>query len=129
MERVTILLAEDEGLLLMEFEDALSEAGFNVIAETNAKKAIDRLRSGDPPIDGLITDVLFHGSPDGWEVARIAREITPDIPIVYITGYSSADWASKGVPKSIRLEKPFAVAQLIAALSQLLNDRPSRAPE
>lgn len=63
MERVTILLAEDEGLLLMEFEDALSEAGFNVIPETNAKKAIDRLRSGDPPIDGLITDILFDGSP------------------------------------------------------------------
>ncbi|ASP79055.1 response regulator [Sinorhizobium meliloti] len=123
METVTILLAEDQGLLLTEFEDALSEAGFNVISETNGKEAIDRLRSGDPSIDGLITDILFPDSPDGWEVARIAREINTEIPVVYITGSSSADWASKGVPKSIRLEKPFAVAQLISAISQLLNDR------
>ena len=58
---------------------------------------------------------------DGWEVAQQAREIDPQFPVVYMSGASAADWPSKGVPKSIMLEKPFAPAQLLTAVSQLLN--------
>jgi len=35
---------------------------------------------------------------DGWEVARAAREIDPSMPVVYMTGSHSDDWASRGVP-------------------------------
>jgi len=41
--------------------------------------------------------------------------------IHYMTGASADDWASKGVPNSILLTKPFAPAQLLTAVSQLLN--------
>ena len=58
---------------------------------------------------------------DGWEVARRAREIDPGFPIVYSSGMSAAEWPSKGVPHSIMLEKPFAPAQLVTAIAQLLN--------
>jgi CheY-like chemotaxis protein len=62
---------------------------------------------------------------DGWDVARRAREMEPEFPVVYMTGDSADDWASKGVPKSILLNKPFAPAQLITAISQLLNGAPA----
>jgi DNA-binding response OmpR family regulator len=58
---------------------------------------------------------------DGWEVARRAREISPAFPIVYMSGASAGDWTSKGVPHSIMLAKPFAPAQLVTAVAQLLN--------
>jgi two-component system cell cycle response regulator CpdR len=58
--------------------------------------------------------------PDGWEIARRARELTPNLPVVYISGHGSADWPSKGVPNSLTLSKPFATAQLITAISSLL---------
>jgi DNA-binding response OmpR family regulator len=61
------------------------------------------------------------GRFDGWEVARRAREIDPAFPVVYMSGQHAEEWASKGVPNSIMLAKPFAPAQLITAVSQLLN--------
>ena len=42
-------------------------------------------------------------------------------PIVYMTGGHSEGWKSQGVPNSILIEKPFAPAQLVTAISQLLN--------
>ena len=45
----------------------------------------------------------------------------PQFPVVYMTGDSAAEWDSIGVPNSILLTKPFAPAQLVTALSQLLN--------
>ena len=44
----------------------------------------------------------------------------PNVPVVYISGHGSADWPSKGVPNSLTLGKPFAMAQLITAISTLL---------
>lgn len=58
---------------------------------------------------------------DGWEVAQRAREINPTFPIIYMTGAAADEWASRGVPNSILLTKPFAPAQLVTAISQLLN--------
>jgi DNA-binding response OmpR family regulator len=52
---------------------------------------------------------------------RAAREINATFPIVYMTGAAADEWASKGVPNSVLLSKPFAPAQLVTAVSQLLN--------
>ena len=69
----------------------------------------------------LVTDINLKGLMDGWQVARRIREIDPLFPIVYITGAHGDEWASKGVPNSVLLSKPFAPAQLVTAISQLLN--------
>jgi DNA-binding response OmpR family regulator len=61
----------------------------------------------------------------GWQVAKQARELDPTFPIVYMTGASANDWPSHGVPNSVLLEKPFAPAQLVTAVAQLLNVPPS----
>jgi DNA-binding response OmpR family regulator len=60
----------------------------------------------------------------GWDVARRARAINPVLPVVYITGANADEWAVQGVPNSIVLTKPFAPAQLITAVSQLLTEAP-----
>jgi CheY-like chemotaxis protein len=73
----------------------------------------------------LVTDInLGSGELDGWDVARHAREIEPQFPVVYMSGIEADQWASKGVPNSIMLAKPFAPAQLVTAVSQLLNATP-----
>ncbi|WP_026619370.1 two-component system, cell cycle response regulator CpdR [Ensifer sp. WSM1721] len=123
MESVHILVAEDEALLLLDCEQALVEAGFAVVTATSGMKAIERLNAADASIMGLITDIRFREPPDGWEVARTAREVDPEMAVVYVSGDGAPDWPSMGVPNSIMLEKPFAMAQLVTAISQLLNDR------
>jgi DNA-binding response OmpR family regulator len=50
------------------------------------------------------------------------------IPVVYMTGTHGEEWASKGVPNSVLLLKPFAPAQIVTAVSALLNTNPSSNP-
>ena len=69
----------------------------------------------------LVTDINLKGPMKGLEIARLVRQIDPAFPIVYMTGAAADDWASEGVPNSILLNKPFAPAQLVTAVSQLLN--------
>ncbi len=56
-------------------------------------------------------------------VARIARNTATEMAGVYISGDSAAEWAINGVPNSMMLEKPFAMAEMVTAVDQLLNDR------
>ncbi|MEY9783148.1 CheY-like chemotaxis protein [Sinorhizobium fredii] len=89
MEPTVILLAEDEALLRLDFKQALTEVGFDVVAVSTGGEAIARLNAEDSSIRGLITDIRFHESPDGWDVARHAREIDPEMPVVYVSGDSA----------------------------------------
>jgi two-component system, cell cycle response regulator CpdR len=57
----------------------------------------------------------------GVAVARCAREIDPVLPVIYMTGTHGEDWPSRGLPNSVLLTKPFAPAQLLTAISNLLN--------
>jgi CheY-like chemotaxis protein len=68
--------------------------------------------------------VNLKGALSGWEVARQIRETVADFPVVYMTGAAADQWTSQGVPKSVLLQKPFAPAQLVTAVSQLLNAVP-----
>jgi CheY-like chemotaxis protein len=79
------------------------------------------LKGGSTKYRALVTDINLRGSMGGWEVARFAREIDPNFPVVYMTGASADEYGSHGVPNSILLTKPFAPAQLVTAVSQLLH--------
>jgi CheY-like chemotaxis protein len=70
----------------------------------------------------VLTDIRVGQAPDGWQVARRARELVPDMPVVYISGDSAHEWSAKGVPNSIMVTKPFVGAQIITAISTLLNE-------
>ena len=116
-----ILVVEDDQAVQDIVEDALSEGGFQVAVTASAEEAVTLLIGNQGQYRALVTDIGLRGRFDGWEVARRAREINPDFPIVYMSGQHAEDWAFKGVPGSIMLSKPFAPAQLVTAVSQLLN--------
>jgi CheY-like chemotaxis protein len=119
---VVILIVEDDQTIQSMIEEALTEGGFEIVIASSGEQAIDHFNAADPECRALVTDInLGRGKMDGWDVARHARENNPDLPVVYMTGDSADDWASRGVPKSILLTKPFAPAQLVTAVSQLLN--------
>ena len=121
MDSVTILVVEDDQLVQATAVDALSEGGFQSTLATSGEEAIALLKDGKSQFRAVVTDINLSDKLDGWEVARAAREIDPSMPVVYMTGSHSDDWASKGVPNSIMLAKPFAPAQLVTAISNLLN--------
>jgi hypothetical protein len=47
------------------------------------------------------------------------------MPVVYMTGTQGEDWASKGVPNSVLLAKPFAPAQLVTAIQSAQYGKPA----
>ncbi|MFL6820836.1 MAG: response regulator [Bradyrhizobium sp.] len=116
-----ILVTEDEDGIQAIIEEALSDAGFDPAIAPSGEEAVTLLRADKDQYQALVTDINLRGRMDGWEVARHAREINPDLPVIYISGASGADWPSKGVPGSILVQKPFAPAQLVTAVSQLMN--------
>jgi DNA-binding response OmpR family regulator len=119
---VRIFVAEDEFLILADLEAALVAGGFAVSKASTSEEAIAILDSHDMDFRGLVTDVTFGNSPvTGWDIAKHARKTQPEIPVVYMTGASSSEWPIHGVPNSILITKPFAPAQVLAALAQLLN--------
>lgn len=120
-ELPVIMVVEDEEALQDILKDALSDAGFDFITVASGEEAVTLLGSGVVKYRALVTDINLKGRMNGWEVARQARQIEPAFPIVYMSGASADQWPSEGVPNSILLQKPFAPAQLITAVSQLLN--------
>lgn len=120
-ELPVILVIEDDEAIQGIVEDALSEGGFQTAIAASGEEAVTLLIGKKTDYRALVTDINLLGRLDGWEVARRAREIDPAFPVVYMSGQHAEEWTSKGVPNSIMLAKPFAPAQLVTAVSQLLN--------
>jgi DNA-binding response OmpR family regulator len=116
-----ILVVEDDAPVQTIVEEALTDGGFEPAIAASGEEAVTLLMGIKGKYRALVTDVQLRGVMDGWEVAKRAREIDPEFPIVYMTGGHAAEWPSRGVPNSILLTKPFAPAQLVTAVSNLLN--------
>ena len=120
--RVTrvILLVEDELLTREMLVEALDEAGFSTLAANDARAAGLLFEQHGDEIRALVTDINLDHGTNGWQLARAAREQARDLPVVYISGASGHEWASRGVPNSLMISKPFAPAQLVGAITALL---------
>jgi CheY-like chemotaxis protein len=123
---LVILVVEDDQLVQSLVEETLSDGGFEPTIATSGEEAVALLKGHKDKYRALVTDINLQREMDGWEVAQHALEIDPEFPVVYMSGAAAADWASKGVPNSIMLSKPFAPAQLLTAISNLLARRRCR---
>ena len=118
---LVILVVEDDHAIQSVVEEALTDGGFEPAIAASGEQAVTLLKGGLTKYRALVTDINLRGTMGGWEVAKVARQIDPEFPIIYMTGASADQYASHGVPNSILLTKPFAPAQLVTAVSQLLN--------
>jgi CheY-like chemotaxis protein len=105
-KRGSVLLVEDEPLICELAAEALTEQGFEVESVDNAPDALQRLIAGSP-IDILFTDVNLKGAMDGGTLARRARELRPDLPVVYTSGRPSAIQQLQPVEGSMFVPKPY----------------------
>ncbi len=115
----TILLVEDEDMVRVVAERALTRQGYTVMTAEHGEAALELLASGERP-DLLISDVVMP-TMDGPTMVRHARERYPDLPILFMSGY-----AEEQLRKSIDLDnvsflpKPFSVQQLAEAARDVL---------
>ena len=119
-EMLIVLVVEDDSLIQEVVSGALADGGYQIRSASSGEEAISILENSKG-LRALVTDVHLRGKLTGWDVARRAREIQPEMPVVYMTGDAAEEWPSHGVPHSVLLNKPFAPAQVVTAVSQLLN--------
>jgi DNA-binding response OmpR family regulator len=119
--QLLILVVEDDQLIQAMVEEALTDGGFGSAVTASGEEAVALLGEDGSAYRAVVTDINLVGKLNGWDVARIARESDAAVPVIYMTGTQAEEWASKGVPNSVLLAKPFAPAQLVTALSHLLN--------
>jgi DNA-binding response OmpR family regulator len=117
----TILLVEDDQALQAVLETALSDEGFEVVTASSGTAGMEALAAGEKQFQAVVTDIQLGKGPRGWDIGHRAREVTPGIPVIYMTGNSAHEWTVHGVPESVMLQKPFVIAQLVTALTTLLN--------
>lgn len=116
----TILLVEDEYHILAATSKLLGDIGYEVITAASGKEALDITRA-KRAYDILLTDVVMPGEIGGFDLARAVRELRPDIPIVYVSGYIGFTESEMGDVKAPLLQKPAVPAELSCTLSRLLK--------
>ncbi len=103
-------------MLALTMEISLEEAGYDVVLAFDGDAAITELDANVDRFSAVITDIRMPGSASGWDVGRRARELAQELPVLYISGDSAANWRKDGVPGSKMLTKPFSLDQAISFL-------------
>lgn len=121
-----VLLAEDEPNIVESISFLLQRSGYEVSVCDNGRAALDAVRE-DPP-DVLVLDVMLP-ELDGFEVLRHLRADDPDgrLPILILTAKGQREDRDRALQAGADLfiAKPFANAELIAAVNELAGKSPA----
>lgn len=117
-----ILLVEDDDLVRRYVQSQLQQLGYRVVTAPNGKAALDLLYQ-EAEIDLLFTDLVMPGGMDGRELAAAARQIRPDLKILYTSGYADqAVLPSESFDPTIPLlSKPYHPSVLAQKIQEVLN--------
>lgn len=100
-----ILIVEDEPMLLSIVEDVIEKIGYNAVTATSGREALAVLQA-NIEVDLLLTDVVMPGGVGGFELAQKARELRPNLPVIYTSGYTGYTVAEMGKVQAPLLQKP-----------------------
>ena len=121
-----VLLLDDDALVLVTLAESLRDAGFEVGQVRNADEAADWLAHRTPP-QLLVADLDLGDGDDGREVARCARDLQPEMPIIFISGLpANQRLVTAG---EVFIAKPFLPARLIAAIRAKVTPRADQRPD
>jgi DNA-binding NtrC family response regulator len=119
--RRSVLVVDDEPLLIKSVGRSLQARGFTVVSAANADEAL-RVARNIAVLDLLVTDVFLPGT-DGVALATLLIEARPDLPVLFISGLDAGPVAGRlaRVKRWAFLAKPFKHGELDACLAELLG--------
>ena len=115
----TILIVEDEPTVCELAAEALLEDGYRVLTAADAWEAEAILARES--VDLLFTDIDLARNTNGLSLARCARELSPDLPVVYTSGGRACLPPCEAVPGSVFVPKPYRPSQLVALTQDVLR--------
>ena len=117
----TILVVDDESLMLTMAETILSEYGYCVLTANSGQKALAILSRDNVQVDLIITDLVMP-TMGGREFIERARQLVPTSRILSTSGYVMPADKQTGTPY---LQKPFTSYELLAKVKQVLMQTPA----
>ena len=118
----TILLIEDDPVVLEMVSEILRQSGYMVLTAASAPQALKTWEKFKRLIDLLLTDVLIPCRSTGLELARKFRQSKPKLRIVFTSGFGPEICAGDpAMASGWFLPKPFAPAALLRIVSKCLN--------
>ena len=117
----TVLVVEDELGVRELVLDVLSDLGYRALEAVDGPSGLKILES-DARIDLLVTDVGLPGM-NGRQVAEHARQVRPDLKVLFITGYAENAAITNGFlePGMELMTKPFAVDALATRIRDMIG--------
>jgi CheY-like chemotaxis protein len=111
-EGPTVLVVDDEEIILKVVTVVLRRAGFRVLAATNGADALDLARASGAPIFLAVLDLVMPQLGGARLLAHL-HELDPRIRALFISGYNPP----RGVPEGCQfLSKPFTAAELLRSV-------------
>lgn len=115
-----VLLVEDEADLALIVSDTLREQGYEVVTANNGVEGLEKFKSQRADI--VVADVMMP-KMDGFTMARKIRELSSDVPLLFLTAKSAIDDVEEGfeIGANDYLKKPFELRELIVRIKALLK--------
>jgi len=119
----TVLLVDDESIVIDVGKKMLQKLGYRVITVDSGERAVDAIRQKSAEIDLVILDMIMPGI-DGGKTFDAIRGIKPDIPVILSSGYSLEGQATEIMQRGCNgfIQKPFNISQLSKIIRKNLND-------
>jgi DNA-binding NtrC family response regulator len=117
MKQERILVVDDEKIIRETIKDDLMEAGYDVVEAHNGLEGIRQFKNG--AIDLVISDLVMD-EMDGLGVLKEVKKISPNTPVIIITGYPSTKVAKEALilGASDIINKPTGMRTLFKAVRQ-----------
>ncbi len=122
----TILVVDDDELVLGAVSAYLREMGYNPLAANGPNSAIEISRAHDARIDLLLTDLVMP-EMTGPELRRQIETVRPLIRTLYMTGYASDRVPLSEIDPKLLVRKPFSADHLAASLRRVLQEKDPQA--
>jgi DNA-binding response OmpR family regulator len=121
-----ILFVDDDVQVRRTLASLLRLLDYHVDEVSSGEEALQSL--GCASYDVVILDILMPGGMDGVETMRRARQMCPDLAIIFLTGHGSVETAAEAVRSDAvdYLLKPVSNRDLAAAVARALQQRPRR---
>jgi CheY-like chemotaxis protein len=124
-----ILLVDDDPVLLKSLSDALEGDGHSVVTATGGRDGIDTFREAHENRKSFAVVVTDLGMPyiDGRQVANAVKALSPDSPVILLTGWGQRLQAEGDLPAHVNLvlAKPPRLRELREALARCCAPRPT----
>jgi len=123
----TVLIVEDDEMLLDIEKTMLEHNGYKVLAASTAGLAEAHAREYAGQIDLLLTDVIMP-EINGRELSEKLTSLSPDMKVLYMSGYTANVIATRGVifDDVQFLQKPFLLESLASKVREVLDVIPSK---